>query len=607
MPEYPVVSQGTRGVDMISNPLSLGASKLRAATNVSIEQGVVRTRPSVSWKNTQLTGCFQCATNYSPSKGLSAQIFAEEKAGVAITIGGKTSVLGVSQDGCISCAAGSICATSQYGGSDLVFSYQAENYLVLQSPTGNTFWWDGSSECPTESPGFAECDDEDANTRRNNSFCKERTDYLANGAWLGVYAHGRIHQQTNLTLQVSDIIHKRGWKFSDDILSMEEQASGNMPPLSTPSSLGRLTALEILPQIGASPHGEGDVIAYHQSGVVTHGTFEFPRETRVDAEGKELTQGWDKKRITSLILNTVSAVGPRSVAVTARDHFFRSAYGLHWLKSTIGSETVNDEPVNHEGHEIQPILDADDPSLLVGNSTAYWRGGNRLFSTVGHRYDANKGALPAGRGILSYNRAASYAQNGFPVQGWEGLWTFDPGIWGVHDFVNTGVFHRGKGFIALASDTAGALYAGEFIGVEGADYRDGAVLPVRAGIESGFVFAGTLSSLKDMSDGRIDFKSGQHNSFLRVSVRTDQVACWKEWRTIESCGDAAMRSDALGKPPEDVRSATWFQFKVEWDGDVEIFDFAVDLTSGDKKAGKSRCSVLECCQQDYFQYAKAES
>ncbi|MFK5283998.1 hypothetical protein ACI3PL_30915, partial [Lacticaseibacillus paracasei] len=75
-------------------------------------------------------------------------------------------------------------------------------------------------------------------------------------------------------------------------------------------------------------NGEGDLIAYHENGVVAFNTHEAPRETRVAGDGSIVQKGWDTKRLVNHLLNKVSAVGRYAVAVLPRDHFFRSAFGL---------------------------------------------------------------------------------------------------------------------------------------------------------------------------------------------------------------------------------------------------------------------------------------
>ena len=82
--------------------------------------------------------------------------------------------------------------------------------------------------------------------------------FLEANAGIGVYAHGRIHQEVGYTIYVGDLIHKRGPLVSDDILLMEEQYLQSMgEPLSTNSRLGGLVAMAVLPTMSTA-NGEGD-------------------------------------------------------------------------------------------------------------------------------------------------------------------------------------------------------------------------------------------------------------------------------------------------------------------------------------------------------------
>lgn len=595
-----IIAQNISGVDMRSNPISMSPRKLRSATNLQISEGIVRTRPSIHYANLDVKGVFKGATCYTPSKGLSFKPFAEDLSGVAFVVDSSLYISSIGDDGCVKCSSFSVCSdTVTSYRNEPVFLYQAENYLIIQNESSNTCWFDGA-DCVVTSKGISECDE---NEKSLNSFCGERVHQLANGADLGAYVHGRVHQYVNGVIFVSDIIHKRGWRFSDDILSMEEQMSAsNGAPLSVPSMFGRMLALEVLPQTN-TPHGEGDLIAYHEGGVVSHNTFEFPRESKKDGEGKFITAGWDTKRLMNVLLNTVSAVGRYAVAVTPRDHFFRSIFGLHWLKKTVGTETVNDEPTNHEGHDIQPLLDVDDKSLLSGSAVGFDVSSNRLFATIGMKRLPDVSPLPVGVGFVSLNRSATFNQSGTPISGWEGLWLTDNDIAGVHKFQQTGMFKRSGGFGFFTSDTSSNVYFAHLIEDSGADYRDGKTIPIKWGLTTRHVFGNDLRKTKDISDARLEFISGANNTNINIYVRTDVKTCWEVWRNITACGDdRALRSEPLGKPKEDYRTASWFQFKIEGDGYVEIISFELDIVSAEKKSGKSRCSVLDCCQTNFFEY-----
>lgn len=89
--------------------------------------------------------------------------------------------------------------------------------------------------------------------------------WLVNGAGLGVYAHGRVHQQVGSLVFVGDLIHKRGYRLTDDILLMEEQDTLSYgEPLSVSSRMGDLVALAVMPTM-SSANGEGNLMAYYEA------------------------------------------------------------------------------------------------------------------------------------------------------------------------------------------------------------------------------------------------------------------------------------------------------------------------------------------------------
>jgi hypothetical protein len=143
MPRINILQLGTRGVDMKSNPLLLGNKKLHAATNMVFEEGVLRTRPGFRYSATGATGQFQGASEYRPSKGISAGRFSSADDSVAIAAGGVLFVDGTP-------VAANLAAGASY------HIYQAENYLIAQCESARTLWWDGSKI--TESPGMSEQD-----------------------------------------------------------------------------------------------------------------------------------------------------------------------------------------------------------------------------------------------------------------------------------------------------------------------------------------------------------------------------------------------------------------------------------------------------------------
>ena len=426
--------------------------------------------------------------------------------------------------------------------------------------------------------------------------------WLCNGAGVGTYSHGRIHQQVGNTVYVGDLIHKRGHLSTSDLLLMEEQSLLSMgEPLSAPSSFGALVTMETLPATGTS-YGEGSLIGYYEGGVVSFETQEIPRETRHDGEGTVIQKGWDTKRMVTHLLNMVSAVGRYAVAVLPRDHLFRSSRGLHLLKQTMGAETFNSENVNSLSQDVSPILDADTTTLLSGAAVGFWAYGNRYFATTGFVSVPEVAALPAGRGFVSWNQAVSYTEDRTPRPAWEGLWVVDSGIVGIHRFVETTVRPSRNTFGFLCSDASGKVFLAKPDPSSETDVRDGKILPVEWSFETAQFSPSGGKSLWEFSDGCLELLTRASASTVRVFARTDKCGEWTLWKRITlDFGTPTLTQEALGRPPQACREGSWIQVRVEGLGACEIRRLDIDTTESVVKARRSRRVQSAQVEKDFFE------
>ena len=130
---------------MKSNPLLLGNKKLHSATNLIFDEGVIRTRPGFRYESLGASGQFQGACEYRPQEGISSESFSDIEAGTAVVA-----------DGALWFRCNQL-SQRIFDGAGSVHLYQAENYLVVQSPQTDTFWWDGYGDL-VRSPGMQEQD-----------------------------------------------------------------------------------------------------------------------------------------------------------------------------------------------------------------------------------------------------------------------------------------------------------------------------------------------------------------------------------------------------------------------------------------------------------------
>ena len=436
--------------------------------------------------------------------------------------------------------------------------------------------------------------------------------WLSNNAGLGIYAHGRIHQQVGSTIFVGDLIHKRGFLTTQDLLLMEEQALDSMgEPLSAPSRLGPLSALAILPKTETA-YGEGSLIGYYRSGVVAFETQSVPRETRHDGEGVVIQKGWDTRQMVTHLLNTVSATGHYAVAVLPRDHLFRSVRGLHLLRSVVGSETFNSEQINTLSTEVDPLLAMDRPELLSGAAVGFWVFGNRYFATAGFGSVPDVAALPVGRGFVSWNQASAFTEDRTPRPAWEGLWLPPFPLTAVHAFSETRSVPDKTGFSALCSTEDGELFACHIDPDSTGDVIDGVEVPIEWSLETGQTAPSASASLIHVSDGSLEV-FGSHDTRVRILIRTDQTGIWQQWRDVslapskKPVGTRTLRNIALGKPPENCRVASWVQVRLEGIGFCEIRRIDLDISEETVKMGRDRTDVVESVEADYFLTNKSPS
>lgn len=639
-----VISVGMAGVDMKTNPLFLDSSNVQSATNLQFDEGVIKTRHGFEYHDLGTSGKYRGGAAYSPSRGLSHQPFADPIVslvyGVDNTFYYNIMDCGEPMPPIELCGKNVDCR-------DEVYLYQAENYLIAQSRQGATWWWEGSG-CYTVSLGLSapqelvqelcceiienkkelvldkkedECcfykmdvceleavPQEDWLHSSHDSLCNEKhRHFLMNSAGLGAYVHGRIHQEGHNVIAVSDIIHKRGHKLTDDILLMEEQQLASYgDPLSTNSKLGQLRALYPLPAMSTA-NGEGDLIAYYDNGAVAYNTFQLPREARYDAEGNQIQEGWGDKRMVSHLLNVISAVGRYAVAVLPRDHAFRSKFGVHFLRLVLGTETLRDESVNTFSQNVQPILDSDDASQLRGAAVGHWVKGSRVLTTTGLHPSFAHSASPMGKGFVVFNQASSYTQDRTPRPVWEGLWLMDNGMQGIHQFLNAQdpISYDTFGFMCSDRDTN--LFFAEPRPTLSVDKRNGKTIPIEWQVTSAQHFMRDLGQLKHIGEGRLEVIFNDSLQNVRVWIRTDQNTEWKIWNEFSGHedikrGEKVLRNFVLGKPDVDYSRASWYQFKVEGVGHVEIRQLEVTYSNDTGKSGRDICSVVDSDCNNFFEY-----
>lgn len=146
-----LISKVTMGVDMKSNPLSLGNRKLQSATNIVFDEGNIRSRYGVQHTALGIKGQFQGAHEHRSSRGISAGDFGDGSLKLCVVADGKIHLNDIDSTG-VECEP--IIVGDKFSCKGDVNIFSAENYLIFQNRSTNTFWWDGQTL--TKSPGTIE-------------------------------------------------------------------------------------------------------------------------------------------------------------------------------------------------------------------------------------------------------------------------------------------------------------------------------------------------------------------------------------------------------------------------------------------------------------------
>lgn len=600
MPQtFQLITADTRGVDGGRDPFTLQTRHLAHAVNLTFDQGGAQSRPGFIFQSLGVAGEYQGSATYSPSLGLHFQPFAKDNTFLVLAVGGCLYTVASTYTGMGSVAAPLELPMKDYKCGEIkqrrikgdVWVFQSENWLVVQNQAYNTLWWNGLDPV-VASPGMTSEENQGTNHSGETFDFSKHKNFLINSAGLGVYAHGRTHQQGERALYVSDPVGFRGALMTDDVLLMEQQSKPFCGgPLTVPSRLGRLVALVQTPQMGTA-NGEGPVVAYYESGIVKFRTDEFPRESKFTAKGERVQNGWDTKRMVDHHTNGVSAVGRYAVCPVFRDQFFRSFHGVHVLSQLAGVEYIKDEPVNTISSPVKPVLEQDDADYLFGCSAGYWISGNRWFVTTGlHSNDYSSSAV--GTGFVSYNKSWTVTEDQTPIPAWDGVWVPDMEVSGIHRFTHAGLRQDRGPYGFICSDNDGRLYFAAINETVNSDFRDGSSIPVQWAFETGKYDFGNRSETKKLMSGRFEGVYDSKRAKIKVYVRTDTHPEWELWTQFWPCteahpktGEEILQAETLGQPPDELQNSTWFQFRVEGTGFTRICAFEVEISKGSVKVGK---------------------
>lgn len=609
-PKQVVLGFASEGMNGSLSPALIGERAFASATNVMIDGQLPTTR--LGCRQVPLTGDdaeafksenFQGAVFYNPAKGQSGQTFSEESASIVLSAGGRKFQIVPSTS---TNPRKSTATVDDVTGDEnlrtsrdfhLVHLFQAENYVIGSDGNSDTWIWDGQGEARF-SNGFDTTNKEDSE--------------LPNGAFLGVYAHGRIVQCVDgRQLSVGDIIHKQNLTSPENILQTTEQVYwatglGFRPP----TQMGKILGIFLLP-IMDTAHGHGEIMAHCEDGIFSLDINIYPRSS------------WPEQKMTKIVLMDTGARGPYAAALYDGDQIFRSRHGLQTLRSVSAQKQALGNPYHPISEAVDRWLLRDHQQWVRFASVGKWAVSRRLFCTTCMFVD---GANRGGRGLVSLNFAPIETQR--TQSAWEGLWTMPPAFDRILQLVNGNFSGRDRMFSINWSKGHGNSLV-EFDESLKADVMaDGTESRISCQLITRAVDMGDRQAFKDIMRGVLSLRRVSGELDWGVWFRSVEDGEWLRWRTgsltvRDRCcpitkdnpdfrGFEAKDFDLkLGDLPGGDKRSRNIQFLIRWRGRASVESLTVRFTKSDDSDGddepKTEIADRRSCAYNDLEYSTSEN
>jgi hypothetical protein len=484
---------------------------------------------------------------------------------------------------------------------------QAEDRVYIQNGYQAAIAWDGVLSNPA---------------KRLNPFLNQ----MPIGT-LMEYAFGRVFVSDRFNqIYASDIIFGNGFTDTSNTENFTEityWAEGGA--FTTPSTMGNITAMKVMPYIGGNLRGQGELVVLTESGAFSMDVG-LPRAV------------WNSTQVQRISLLGRGCTSPY-VALANSELWFRSHDGWAFYSNS-QSEFGRYFSMRKLSREVNKWVSKDTPWLRQFASTMFFD--NYLISTVApetKRTDA-EGLHRYHRGmvVLDLDNASSPSPDADLSFRWNGVWA------GVRptQCLSAQINNEKRGFIwSFDQDNQNRLY--EITTNYQDDYGPQGTVPIK----SFFV------------TGRYDFgRSGETNKFQRkkitggeiwmseipgvvssqVEYRADSTPCWNELKVpttygcspcspqVEACTplrggsrykrykfttpDNTICNDIAGIPAVE---GSEFQLKVNLEGTATVDRVRImanikdgaQNTVGDCPEDDEECSIFLCCQERYYDYSIA--
>ena len=484
---------------------------------------------------------------------------------------------------------------------------QAEDRVYIQNGYQNAIAWDGDLSVPAY---------------RLNPYLKK----MPIGTIME-YAFGRVFVTDRLNqIYASDIIYGNGFtdtKNTENFTEIGYWAEGGA--FSTPSMMGNITGMKVMPQIGTNLRAQGALVILTANGA-------FAMDVSIPRSQWALTN-----------MQTISLLGRGCVspytALANSELWFRSHDGWAFYSNS-QSEFARYFSLRKLSREVNKWVSNDTPWLKQFASTMFFD--NYLISTVApetYRAAGVEGLNRYHRGmvVLDLDQSSSPSPDAQLSFRWNGIWTgFRPTQ--LLSALITGQ-KRGFGF-SFDNDNKNRLY--EFTNSTGSDFGAN----------------GTRQIESFFTSGRYDFaQSGASNKFLRKRItggemwlseikgevtskaefRPDSYPCWSELKvpTTYGCdpcspvlktpcnprrgGDSYKRYKFNSPDPSEcnyisdipVIEGSEFQLKINLTGAATVDRVRImaniknleDSPIGDCPENDQECPDINCCPERYYDYS----
>lgn len=593
--------------DADTHPSFLPETVVSESVNRTFRGGVNRTRPSI--RNIQIVagadqdenivndiqnGSFQGAYPYRSVKYNTSD-------GILISVSGVIYFLRISNN----LATAYKIIDGNDPGMMHTWFVQAEDRVYIQNGYQNAIVWDGDLTVPAY--------------RLNPYNQKMPIGTVMEYAFGRVFVSDRYNQ-----IYASDIIFGNGFTDTTNTENFTEityWAEGGA--FTTPTMMGNITGMKVMPQIGTNLRGQGELVVLTGNGAFSM-DVSLPRDQ------------WNTSNIQRISLLGRGCTSPY-ITLANSELWFRSHDGWAFYSNS-QSEFARYFSLRKLSREVNKWVQNDTPWLKQFASTMFFN--NYLISTVApqtYRAEGVEGLNRFHRGmvVLDLDQSSSPAPDAQLSFRWNGIWTgFRP-----TQLLTALIAGQKRGFgFSFDQDNKNRLY--EFTTAYNDDYGP----------------SGTRKIESFFTTGRYDFnRSGATNKFLRkkitggemwlshiggevdssVEFRADSNPCWSELKVPTSYGcnpcspvvtecipqkngnrykrykfntpDPSECNDLAGIPAVE---GSEFQIKVNITGNASVDRVRLmaniknnnDSPIGDCPEENQECEPFLCCQEKYWEY-----